>query len=191
LESKNQNCSTNCLTTARNKCRFDLYCLLCLPRAGRVPPRAAPLESGWRTLPISRLSCGPNPISSPPLRLGRPRGALFISAPGLQALAARFEISYPMHLAGGLDDSDGPIVIVGVVAFGVASVTPCKRAARMDERFDLYRGGECVMRGASLRDAAEVLNIEMFEVAMTMLEYGRCVVGEFSAVPSEDRPSST
>jgi hypothetical protein len=58
----------------------------------------------------------------------------------------------------------------------------------MDERFDLYRGGECVLRGASLRQAAELLNIEMFELAMTVLEYGRCVVGEFSAVPSENGP---
>ena len=59
----------------------------------------------------------------------------------------------------------------------------------MDERFDVYRGGACVMRGASLRQAAELLNIEMFELAATVLEYGSCVVGEFSAVPSKDSPS--
>ena len=61
----------------------------------------------------------------------------------------------------------------------------------MDERFDLYRGSECVMRGASLQQAAELLNIEMFELAATILEYGRCAVGEFSAVPSKDSPASS
>jgi hypothetical protein len=71
------------------------------------------------------------------------------------------------------------------------SVTPCERAAGMDERFDVYRGGECVMRGVSLRQAAELLNIEMFDLAETILKYGRCVVGEFSAAPSEDWPAST
>jgi len=60
----------------------------------------------------------------------------------------------------------------------------------MDERFDLYRGGECVMRGASLRQAAELLNIDMLDLALTMLKYGRCVVGEFRAVPSEGQPAS-
>jgi hypothetical protein len=70
-------------------------------------------------------------------------------------------------------------------------VTRCEGAAAMDERFDLYRGGECVMRGASLRQAAELLNIEMFDLAETILRYGRCVVGEFTAVPSEDWPAST
>ena len=60
----------------------------------------------------------------------------------------------------------------------------------MDERFDVYRGGECVLRGATLRQAAELLNIEMFELAATVLEYGSCRVGEFSAVPSKDAPAS-
>jgi hypothetical protein len=61
----------------------------------------------------------------------------------------------------------------------------------MDQRFDLYRGGECVKRGASLQQAAELLNIEVLDLAATILQYGRCVVGECSAVPSEDRPAST
>jgi hypothetical protein len=61
----------------------------------------------------------------------------------------------------------------------------------MDERFDLYRGSECVMRGASLQQAAELLNIEVFDLAATILEYGRCAVGEFSAVPSRDSPVSS
>jgi hypothetical protein len=61
----------------------------------------------------------------------------------------------------------------------------------MDERLDLYRGGECLMRGASLRQAAELLNIEIFDLAATVLEHGHCVVGEFSAVPSENWPTST
>ena len=47
------------------------------------------------------------------------------------------------------------------------------------------------MRGASLQQAAELLNIESFDLAMTILEHGRCVVGELSAVPSEDWPAST
>jgi hypothetical protein len=61
----------------------------------------------------------------------------------------------------------------------------------MDQRLDLYRGGECVMRGASLQQAAELLNVESFDLAMAILEDGRCVVGELSAVPSEDWPAST
>jgi hypothetical protein len=55
----------------------------------------------------------------------------------------------------------------------------------MDERFDLYRGGECVRRGASLREAAELLQIDALDLALTILNYGRCVVGEFRAVPTE------
>jgi hypothetical protein len=58
----------------------------------------------------------------------------------------------------------------------------------MDERFDVYRGGECVKRGASLQQAAELLDIQMFDLAATILEYGRCAVGEFTAVPSDDGP---
>jgi hypothetical protein len=61
----------------------------------------------------------------------------------------------------------------------------------MDERFDVYRGGECVMRGASLKQAAELLDIEMLDLAATILEYGRCFVGEFSAVPSGHWPASS
>jgi hypothetical protein len=60
----------------------------------------------------------------------------------------------------------------------------------MDERFDVYRGGERVMRSASLRQAAELLNIDMFDLALTVLQHGRCVVGEFSAMPSEGQPAS-
>ena len=60
------------------------------------------------------------------------------------------------------------------------------RAAGMDERFDVYRGSECVLRDASLRQAAELLNIEMLDLALTTLNYGRCMVGVYSAVPSED-----
>ena len=52
----------------------------------------------------------------------------------------------------------------------------------MDERCDVYRGDECVIRGASLQQAAELLNIEMFELAVTILKYERCKVGEFSVV---------
>jgi len=37
-------------------------------------------------------------------------------------------------------------------------------AAGMSERFDVYRGGECVLRGASLRQAAELLNIETIDL---------------------------
>ena len=59
----------------------------------------------------------------------------------------------------------------------------------MGEYFDLYRGSECVIRGASLREAAEVLDIEMFELAVTVLKYGRCAVGENVAVPSEKSPA--
>jgi len=60
----------------------------------------------------------------------------------------------------------------------------------MNERFDVYRGGECVLRGASLRQAAELLNVETIDLALTVLDYGRCVVGELRAVPSEDPPAS-
>jgi len=60
----------------------------------------------------------------------------------------------------------------------------------MDERLDVYRGGERVTRSASLRQAAELLDIDMFELALTVLHHGRCVVGEFSAVPNEDQPAS-
>jgi predicted nucleotidyltransferase len=56
----------------------------------------------------------------------------------------------------------------------------------MDQRFDVYRGAECVQRAASLRQAAELLKIEMIDLAVTTLNYGRCMVGEFSAFPSED-----
>jgi hypothetical protein len=56
----------------------------------------------------------------------------------------------------------------------------------MDERLDVYRGGECVLRGASLQEAAELLNIQAVELALTILEHHRCVVGEFSAVPSQE-----
>jgi uncharacterized protein with GYD domain len=59
----------------------------------------------------------------------------------------------------------------------------------MDERFDVYRGGECVKRGASLREAAELLGIEMIELATTVLEYDSCMIGEFRAVPSKDPAS--
>jgi hypothetical protein len=51
---------------------------------------------------------------------------------------------------------------------------------------DVYRGDECVLRGGSLRQAAELLNIDMFELAVTILKYERCMVGEFSVVPSAD-----
>jgi hypothetical protein len=60
----------------------------------------------------------------------------------------------------------------------------------MDERFDVYRGGECVRRGASLREAAELLKIDVLDLALTVLKYGRCVVGEFSAVPTEGLTAS-
>ena len=70
------------------------------------------------------------------------------------------------------------------------SATPRERAGGMDERFDLYRGGECVRRGASLREAAELLNIDVLDLALTVLQYRRCVVGEFSAVPTEDLTAS-
>ena len=56
----------------------------------------------------------------------------------------------------------------------------------MDERCDVYGGDECVIRGASLQQAAELLNIDMFELAVTILKYERCMVGEFSVVPSAD-----
>jgi hypothetical protein len=56
----------------------------------------------------------------------------------------------------------------------------------MEERFDLYRGGECVRRGASLREAAELLKIDSLDLALTVLKYECCVVGEFRAVPSKD-----
>jgi hypothetical protein len=52
----------------------------------------------------------------------------------------------------------------------------------MNERCDVYRGDECVIRGASLQQAAELLNIDMFELAVTILKYERCKVGEFSVV---------
>jgi hypothetical protein len=45
------------------------------------------------------------------------------------------------------------------------------------------------LRGASLRQAAELLHIEMFDLAEAILKYGSCAVGEFSAVPSEDSPA--
>ena len=62
----------------------------------------------------------------------------------------------------------------------------------MEQRFDLYHGGECVMRGASLQQAAELLSIDILDLAETILVYGRCYVGELSAVPSENiRPAST
>jgi len=60
----------------------------------------------------------------------------------------------------------------------------------MDERFDVYRGGECVKRGASLREAAELLGIDVLGLATSVLEYGSCMVGEFRAVPSTDAASS-
>jgi hypothetical protein len=60
----------------------------------------------------------------------------------------------------------------------------------MDERFDVYRGGECVQRGASLREAAELLGIDMLELATTVLEYGSCMIGELRAVPCKDGESS-
>jgi hypothetical protein len=56
----------------------------------------------------------------------------------------------------------------------------------MNERCDVYRGDECVIHGASLRQAAELLNIEIFDLAVTILNYGSCMVGEFSAVLSEE-----
>ena len=43
-----------------------------------------------------------------------------------------------------------------------------------------------MIRGASLQQAAKLLNIDMFELAVTILKYERCMVGEFSVVPSED-----
>jgi hypothetical protein len=60
----------------------------------------------------------------------------------------------------------------------------------MDERFDVYRGGECVMHGATLREAAGLLGIDMLELAATVLEYGSCMVGEFRAVPCRDAAST-
>ena len=51
---------------------------------------------------------------------------------------------------------------------------------------DVFRGDQCVIRGASLQQAAKLLNIDMFELAVTILKYERCMVGEFSVVPSED-----
>ena len=59
-------------------------------------------------------------------------------------------------------------------------------AAGMDQRCDVFRGDECVIRGASLQQAAKLLNIDMFELAVTILKYERCKVGEFSVVPSAD-----
>ena len=41
-----------------------------------------------------------------------------------------------------------------------------------------------MIRGASLQQAAKLLNIDMFELAVTILKYERCKVGEFSVVPS-------
>jgi hypothetical protein len=38
-------------------------------------------------------------------------------------------------------------------------------AAGMDQRCDVFRGDECVIRGASLQQAAKLLNIDMFELA--------------------------
>jgi hypothetical protein len=35
----------------------------------------------------------------------------------------------------------------------------------MDQRCDVFRGDECVIRGASLQQAAKLLNIDMFELA--------------------------
>jgi len=64
-----------------------------------------------------------------------------------------------------------------------------KSPAPEDHRFDLYRGGEYVMRRASLRQKAELLNINMLDLAIAILKYGRCLVGEFGAVPSEDWPA--
>ena len=62
----------------------------------------------------------------------------------------------------------------------------------MNERCDVYRSGECVLHGASLRQAAELLNIDMFDLAVTILKHGRCMIGEFSAVLSEEtEPAST
>ena len=66
-----------------------------------------------------------------------------------------------------------------------------QKTAEMDELCDVYRGDECVMLGASLLQAAELLNIEMFDLAVTILKHGRCLVGEFKAVPSEDRAAPT
>jgi len=57
----------------------------------------------------------------------------------------------------------------------------------MEQRFDVYRGGECVMRGASLQQAAELLSIDILDLAETILVYGRCYVGELSAVPIENK----
>ena len=54
----------------------------------------------------------------------------------------------------------------------------------MEERCDVYHGDECVIRGASLQQAAELLNIDLFELAVTILKYERCVDGEFSVVLS-------
>jgi hypothetical protein len=56
----------------------------------------------------------------------------------------------------------------------------------MNECCDVYLADERVMHGASLRQAAELLHIEMFDLAVTILKDGRCMVGEFSAVPSEE-----
>lgn len=57
----------------------------------------------------------------------------------------------------------------------------------MDERIDLFLRDQCVLRGASLQQAAKVLNVEMFDLAVTILKNGRYVVGDFWAVPSEER----
>jgi len=56
----------------------------------------------------------------------------------------------------------------------------------MDQRFDVYRGTECVMRGASLRQAAELLKIDILDLALSTVDYGSCTVGIFSAMPSKD-----
>jgi hypothetical protein len=60
----------------------------------------------------------------------------------------------------------------------------------MEECFDLFRGDECVSRGASLREAADLLKIDSLELALTVIKYERCVVGEFRAVPSNASPQS-
>jgi len=60
----------------------------------------------------------------------------------------------------------------------------------MEEGFDLFRGDECVRRGASLREAADLLKIDSVDLALTIMKYERCVVGEFRAVPSQASPQS-
>jgi hypothetical protein len=60
-----------------------------------------------------------------------------------------------------------------IVAIQTARV---RKRTEMNERCDVYLADERVMHGASLRQAADLLNIEMFDLAVTILRDGRCMV---------------